>query len=148
MFFAAGVRLNIKINFLLSQYLILCNFVSHLDDYDLILCGRRKTKLEKIKDDLSPKSKIKTLCFDISDKSQVENAYESLSDEWKKIDVLINNAGNAHGLDFIQEGDTNDWDNMIDINVKGLLYLSRHVLKDMVNVNKGHIINLGSIAWI
>jgi|TARA_B100001063_G_scaffold72354_1_gene66602 NADP-dependent 3-hydroxy acid dehydrogenase YdfG len=116
------------------------------DDYDLILCGRRKTKLEKIKDDLSPKSKIKTLCFDISDKSQVENAYESLSDEWKKIDVLINNAGNAHGLDFIQEGDTNDWDNMIDINVKGLLYLSRHVLKDMVNVNKGHIINLGSIA--
>tara|TARA_B100001564_G_scaffold125841_1_gene105063 strand:+ start:9882 stop:10649 length:768 start_codon:yes stop_codon:yes gene_type:complete len=116
------------------------------DDYDLILCGRRNVKLEKIKAELSTKSKIKTLCFDISDKKQVENAYNSLSDEWKKIDILINNAGNAHGLDFIQDGDIKDWDNMIDINVKGLLYLSKCVLRDMVKANKGHIINLGSIA--
>ena len=116
------------------------------DDYDLILCGRRNVKLEKIKGELSTKSKIKTLCFDISDKKQVENAYNSLSDEWKKIDILINNAGNAHGLDFIQDGDIKDWDNMIDINVKGLLYLSKCVLRDMVKANKGHIINLGSIA--
>lgn len=116
------------------------------DDYDLILCGRRNLKLKKIKAELSSICKIKTLCFDISDKKQVENAYHSLTDEWKKIDVLINNAGNAHGLDFIQDGDTNDWDNMIDINVKGLLYLSKHVLNDMVKLNKGHIINLGSIA--
>ena len=116
------------------------------DDYDLILCGRRNVKLEKIKGELSTKSKIKTLCFDISDKKQVENAYNNLSDEWKKIDILINNAGNAHGLDFIQDGDIKDWDNMIDINVKGLLYLSKCVLRDMVKANKGHIINLGSIA--
>ncbi len=116
------------------------------DDYDLILCGRRNSKLEKIKAELSSICKIKTLCFDISDKKQVEYAYHSLTDEWKKIDVLINNAGNAHGLDFIQDGDTDDWDNMIDINVKGLLYLSKHVLNDMVKLNKGHIINLGSIA--
>jgi len=116
------------------------------DDYDLILCGRRNVKLEKIKGELSTKSKIKTLCFDISDKKQVENAYNSLSDEWKKIDILINNAGNAHGLDFIQDGYIKDWDNMIDINVKGLLYLSKCVLRDMVKANKGHIINLGSIA--
>ena len=116
------------------------------DDYDLILCGRRIVKLEKIKGELSTKSKIKTLCFDISDKKQVENAYNSLSDEWKKIDILINNAGNAHGLDFIQDGDIKDWDNMIDINVKGLLYLSKCVFRDMVKANKGHIINLGSIA--
>ena len=116
------------------------------DDYDLILCGRRNVKLEKIKAELSTKSKIKTLCFDISDKKQVENAYNSLSDEWKKIDILINNAGNAHGLDFIQDGDIKEWDNMIDINVKGLLYLSKCVLRDMVKANKGHIINLGSIA--
>ena len=116
------------------------------DDNDLILCGRRNVKLEKIKGELSTKSKIKTLCFDISDKKQVENAYNSLSDEWKKIDILINNAGNAHGLDFIQDGDIKDWDNMIDINVKGLLYLSKCVLRDMVKANKGHIINLGSIA--
>ena len=86
------------------------------------------------------------LFFDISDKNQVRDTFQNLESKWKEIDILINNAGNAHGLDYIQDGDTNDWDKMIDINVKGLLYISKIVLDLMIKRRKGHIINLGSIA--
>ena len=113
---------------------------------DLIICGRRLENLNKIKNELSSISNIKILNFDISDKNQVRDAFQTLDSKWKEIDILINNAGNAHGLDYIQDGDTNDWDKMIDINVKGLLYISKIVLDLMIKRRKGHIINLGSIA--
>ena len=113
---------------------------------DLIICGRRLENLNKIKNELSSISNIKILNFDISDKNQVRDAFQNLESKWKEIDILINNAGNAHGLDYIQNGDTNDWDKMIDINVKGLLYISKIVLDLMIKRRKGHIINLGSIA--
>ena len=113
---------------------------------DLIICGRRLENLNKIKNELSSISNIKILNFDISDKNQVRDAFQTLESKWKEIDILINNAGNAHGLDYIQDGDTNDWDKMIDINVKGLLYISKIVLDLMIRRRKGHIINLGSIA--
>ena len=88
---------------------------------------------------------VKTLTFDVRNKDDVIDKLKGLESEWKNIDILINNAGNAHGLDFIHEGDIEDWDMMIDTNVKGLLYVSREVLQTMVKNNSGHIINIGSI---
>ena len=87
-----------------------------------------------------------TLSFDVRDKEAVQKFCQSLEESWKEIDVLINCAGNAHGLDPIQSGSLEDWDAMIDINVKGLLYVSREILPGMVNRKSGHIINLGSVA--
>ena len=116
------------------------------DNYNLILCGRRKDRLKKLYDTLSEKTMVKTLDFDISNQKEVKDKISGLPDHWKKIDVLINNAGNAHGLDFIHEGSSSDWDKMIDINVKGLLYVSKEVLDYMINNKNGHIINIGSIA--
>ena len=116
------------------------------DNYNLILCGRRKDRLKKLYDILSEKTMVKTLVFDISNQKEVKDKINGLPDHWKKIDVLINNAGNAHGLDFIHEGSSGDWDKMIDINVKGLLYVSKEVLDYMINNKNGHIINIGSIA--
>ena len=116
------------------------------DNYNLILCGRRKGRLKKLYDALSEKTMVKTLDFDISNQKEVKDKISGLPDHWKKIDVLINNAGNAHGLDFIHEGSSSDWDKMIDINVKGLLYVSKEVLDYMINNKNGHIINIGSIA--
>ena len=116
------------------------------DNYNLILCGRRKDRLKKLYDALSEKTMVKTLDFDISNQKEVKDKINGLPDHWKKIDVLINNAGNAHGLDFIHEGSSSDWDKMIDINVKGLLYVSKEVLDYMINNKNGHIINIGSIA--
>ncbi|MBN1599263.1 MAG: SDR family NAD(P)-dependent oxidoreductase [Bacteroidales bacterium] len=116
------------------------------DSYKLILCGRRKNRLENIKVKLSMKCPIHTLCFDISKRNEVEKAISSLTDEWSEIDILINNAGNAHGMDPIDKGNIDDWDAMIDINVKGLLYISRAVVPGMVTRKNGHIINIGSIA--
>ena len=86
------------------------------------------------------------MCFDIRDKSQVFEQIESLPEKFQKIDILVNNAGNAHGLNSIQEGNTDDWDAMIDINVKGLLYVSKAVIPGMVERKSGHIINIGSTA--
>ena len=116
------------------------------DQFSLILCGRNKKKLDELSNSLSKKTDIITLEFDVRDKKDVREKISSLSDDWKNIDVLINNAGNAHGLDSIHEGDIEDWDMMIDTNVKGLLYVSREVLQTMVKNNSGHIINIGSIA--
>ena len=112
----------------------------------LIICGRRREVLDKIREDLSKLTSIITLCFDVSDNNQVKKAIEGLPNEFKQIDILINNAGNAHGLDKIQDGNVEDWDNMIDSNVKGFLYVAKAVITRMVQNSSGHIINIGSLA--
>lgn len=114
--------------------------------FRLILTGRRKERLDSLSDELRSLTQVHILNFDVRDRVQVDNAFQSLPDGWREIDVLINNAGNAHGLDPIQTGDVADWDAMMDINVKGLLYVSKAVIPGMVGRNKGHIINIGSIA--
>ena len=112
----------------------------------LILCGRRQHKLDEISNEISKITNVLTLRFDVSDKKEVNKVLENLPKEFSSIDVLINNAGNAHGLDTIQEGSLDDWDNMIDSNVKGLLYVSRVVIPKMIENQNGHIINIGSLA--
>lgn len=114
--------------------------------YNLILCGRRRDRLEKLQAELSQQTRVAALSFDVRDYGAVRTAVKSLGQEWKKIDVLINNAGNAHGLDPIHKGSVEDWDAMMDINVKGLLYVSREVMPGMTGQKSGHIINIGSIA--
>ncbi|CAG5009820.1 NADP-dependent 3-hydroxy acid dehydrogenase YdfG [Dyadobacter sp. CECT 9275] len=113
---------------------------------DLILCGRRQERLDEVSKGLSSKVKVTTLLFDVRDKGAVMAMVGSLPDEWKNIDILVNNAGNAHGLGTIDEGDTDDWDAMIDGNVKGLLYVSKAVIPLMLEIGKGHIVNISSIA--
>ena len=112
----------------------------------LILCGRRQYKLDEIYEELSKSVNVLSLCFDVSDKNEVNRILNDLPEEFRSIDILINNAGNAHGLDTIQEGSIEDWDNMIDINVKGLLYVSRAIIPKMVVKKNGHVINIGSLA--
>ena len=114
--------------------------------YSLILCGRRKNRLEELKAELTSTVANEILIFDLRDQQAVESALDSLSDDWKNIDVLINNAGNAHGLSSMDEGDLEDWDAMMDGNVKGLLYVSRWVMPRMVKRKSGHIINISSVA--
>ncbi|MCL3781576.1 SDR family oxidoreductase [Prolixibacteraceae bacterium JC049] len=119
------------------------------NNFNLILTGRRANKLSDLKNDITsefPKVLIQTLQFDIRDKEATANAYNSLSEEWKNIDVLINNAGLAAGLDPIHTGSLEDWDQMIDTNVKGLLYITRLVTPGMTERRSGHIINVSSIA--
>ncbi len=117
-----------------------------VNQFKLILCGRRKDRLHKLADELKLQTEVITLSFEVRSQKAVAASIDSLPTEWKKIDVLINNAGNAHGLDPIQTGSVDDWDAMMDINVKGLLYVTKAVLPVMVKRNSGHIINLGSIA--
>lgn len=112
----------------------------------LILCGRRQRKLDEISNEISKITNVLTLRFDVSNKDEVNKVLENLPKEFSSIDVLINNAGNAHGLDTIQEGSLDDWDNMIDSNVKGLLYVSRVLIPKMIVKQNGHIINIGSLA--
>jgi NADP-dependent 3-hydroxy acid dehydrogenase YdfG len=116
------------------------------NNYKIILCGRREDRLTELEKELSEFTKIYTLSFDVRDKKAVFESINSLPSAFSKIDVLINNAGNAHGLDPIQTGDLDDWDAMIDINVKGLLYVSRAIIPKMIEQKSGHIINIGSIA--
>ena len=113
---------------------------------NLILCGRRQHKLDEISNEISKISNVLTLRFDVSNKEEVNKVLENLPKKFSSIDVLINNAGNAHGLDTIQEGSLDDWDNMIDSNVKGLLYVSRIIMPKMIENQSGHIINIGSLA--
>ena len=115
-------------------------------DIRLIICGRREELLIKLQKQLEPLTDVYTLNFDVRDKNAVSNAISSLPEEFSQIDILINNAGNAHGLDPIETGNLEDWDAMLDINVKGLLYVSRAILPKMVERNSGHIINIGSTA--
>ena len=114
--------------------------------YPLILCGRREDRLQALKAELSGKTKVHILKFDVRDKKEVQHQINSLPDEWKSIEILINSAGNAHGLSSIQAGDTEDWDAMMDGNVKGLLYVSRSILPSMVERKCGHVINISSVA--
>jgi len=113
---------------------------------DLILCGRRVERLQAIKEELSQKVQVHTLSFDVREQPQVVEALGSLTDRWRDIDILVNSTGNAYGLAPLQEGDTADWDAMIDGNVKGLLYVSKPVVQQMVRRQTGHIVNLSSVA--
>lgn len=113
---------------------------------NVILCGRRQERLDAIQQDLEKQVEVHTLNFDVRDKKATFEAIESLPENFKTIDILINNAGNAHGLDPIQTGDTDDWDAMMDINVKGLLYVSKAIIPQMTERQSGHIINIGSSA--
>ena len=112
----------------------------------LILCGRRKDRLGTLRSTLEKRVPVHCLNFDIRDKNAVFEAVASLPPAFQKIDILINNAGNAHGLDTLQDGNIDDWEAMLDINVKGLLYITKAVLPQMIQRNDGHIINIGSTA--
>mgnify|MGYP001340672714 CR=1 FL=1 len=112
--------------------------------YRLIITGRRADKLESLKESLD--TEVLTLCFDVRDRDAATEAITNLPDNWKVIDVLINNAGLAQGLEPEYEGDPEDWDRMIDTNIKGLLTMTRLVVPGMVKRNHGHVINVGSVA--
>jgi 3-hydroxy acid dehydrogenase / malonic semialdehyde reductase len=113
---------------------------------DLILCGRREERLRELQIQLNNRVRTYTLTFDVRERNAVKNAIDSLPDNWKSIDILINNAGNAHGLSPIQDGSLDDWDAMIDGNVKGLLYVSKAVIPYMIQRKAGHIVNISSVA--
>jgi NADP-dependent 3-hydroxy acid dehydrogenase YdfG len=117
--------------------------------YDIILTGRTKEKVSAAEKEilsLCPNIETFPLVFDVRDKEAVQKAILSLPDDWADIDVLINNAGLALGLEAEYEGDIDDWETMIDTNIKGLLYMTRLIVPGMVRRNKGHIINIGSVA--
>ncbi|MEZ4855475.1 MAG: SDR family NAD(P)-dependent oxidoreductase [Gelidibacter sp.] len=113
---------------------------------NLILCGRRQERLDTIQEALQRQTDVTTLNFDVRDKQAIFKAIASLPDGFKHIDILINNAGNAHGKDPIHDGNLDDWDAMMDINVKGLLYVSKAIIPQMTERKSGHIINIGSSA--
>jgi NADP-dependent 3-hydroxy acid dehydrogenase YdfG len=114
----------------------------------VILNGRRKKIIEQLALQLKEKfnAEVISLIFDIRNKTEVKEKIDSLPEEWKKIDILVNNAGLGKGLDKIYEGKTEDWELMIDTNLKGLLYVTREVMPGMVERKSGHIINIGSVA--
>ena len=112
----------------------------------LIICGRRKEVLDNLQIQLSNFTDVYSLVFDVRNQQEVQNAINSLPEEWKNIDVLVNNAGNAHGLEPISDANISDWDAMIDGNVKGLLYVSQPIIKLMKANNSGHIVNISSVA--
>lgn len=112
----------------------------------LIICGRRKEVLENLQIELSNFTEVYSLVFDVRNQDEVQIAINSLPEDWKNIDVLINNAGNAHGLEPISDGNISDWDAMMDGNVKGLLYVSQPIIKLMKSKNSGHIVNISSVA--
>lgn len=114
--------------------------------FKLILCGRRQERLDQLQNELGRDTAIFALNFDVRNREDVFSAIASLPKEFSEIDILVNNAGNAHGLDPIDKGNPNDWDAMLDINVKGLLYVSKAVIPKMVERKSGHIINIGSTA--
>ncbi|WP_428231021.1 SDR family NAD(P)-dependent oxidoreductase [Flavobacterium sp.] len=116
------------------------------NNYKVILCGRRIDRLTALEKELSAFTEVHSLSFDVRDKNAAFDSINNLPTEFSVIDVLINNAGNAHGLDPIQNGDVEDWDAMIDINVKGLLYVSKAIMPQMIERKSGHIINIGSTA--
>lgn len=125
-----------------------CAFKFSENHYDLIIAGRREEKLNVLKETLEKKfgNRVHVLRLDVSDRTAVENAFKSLPDEWKKIDLLLNNAGLALGRDNFDEASIDDWERMIDTNLKGLLYVSKAVLPFMIASNRGHVINIGSTA--
>jgi NADP-dependent 3-hydroxy acid dehydrogenase YdfG len=119
--------------------------------YDIIAVARRMDRLKELEEDLSQNpetsdSRVYLAELDVRNKMEVQAFYDALPEDWKAIDVLVNNAGLAKGLSKFYEGDTDHWDQMIDTNIKGLLYVSRTVTPGMISRGKGHIINIGSIA--
>lgn len=116
--------------------------------WNCIITGRRKERLDALKEELEKRNGVNvlSLCFDVRDKEKVFENINSLSGEWKNIDVLINNAGLALGRSNFEESDLDDWETMIDTNLKGLLYVSRAVAPLMIDKKQGHIFNVGSIA--
>ncbi|WP_029903845.1 SDR family NAD(P)-dependent oxidoreductase [Prevotella sp. 10(H)] len=118
------------------------------EGYDVIITGRRQERLEELEKEIeiNYESKVLALCFDVRNYTEVEDAISSLPEEWSKIDILVNNAGLAVGLNSIQEGVVDDWERMIDTNIKGLLYVTRVISPGMVARKSGHIVNIGSIA--
>lgn len=116
--------------------------------YDIIITGRRNERLIELKTNLEKEYKVSvlSLCFDVQDKKAVTAAFKNLPMQWKKIDILINNAGLALGRDSFEDADINDWETMLNTNVHGLLYVSKAVLPFMLEQKKGHIINMGSVA--
>jgi NADP-dependent 3-hydroxy acid dehydrogenase YdfG len=118
--------------------------------YDMVITGRRRERLDKIAAEvrLHHGVEVLPLCFDVRDREACRQAVDSLPERWQQIDLLINNAGLAAGATPIQEGDMDDWERMIDTNVKGLLYISRFVIPLMIRRESGHIINISSIAGV
>lgn len=116
--------------------------------YDIIITGRREERLNSLKDQLESNAgcEVLTLCFDVRDQDVTLQTLSNLSDRWQNVEVLVNNAGLASGMDTIQDGDLEDWNRMIDTNVKGLLYVSKAILPGMTKRGKGHVINIGSTA--
>ena len=115
--------------------------------YDLIITGRRNDRLQVLADELKERGiRVLTLNFDVRNRQEVRHAIASLPEEWKYIDILVNNAGLAVGISPIQEGIVDDWERMIDTNVKGLLYVTREITPLMIKNGHGHIVNLASIA--
>ena len=112
----------------------------------IVICARRSERLNELQQELGSKETITSLVFDVRNKKEVFQQIESLPEGFRDIDLLVNNAGNAHGLDSIQNGSVDDWDAMVDINVKGLLYVTKAILPGMVENKNGMIINIGSIA--
>ncbi len=125
-----------------------CAYIFAKNKHDVIITGRRKARLDEIAQDLQSKYGVKVLplCFDIRNKEEVVSAIELIPNDWRKIEILINNAGLAVGLNTVKDGEIDDWERMIDTNLKGLLYLSRIILPLIVSNKKGHVINIGSIA--
>ncbi len=125
-----------------------CAHLFAREHYNLILTGRREDRLEKLAKKLNTKYNVEVAVstFDVRDREQVIVNLEALPAKWKKVSVLINNAGLSQGLDPIQNGSLDDWDTMIDTNVKGLLYVSKVVANWMITNGNGHIVNIGSIA--
>jgi len=116
--------------------------------YQIIITGRREDRLNLLEQELSAKynTRVLKLCFDVRDLNQVTDSLGGLPDQWKEVDILVNNAGLAVGLNHIHEGVVDDWERMIDTNIKGLLYVTRTISPGMVQRGRGHIINIGSIA--
>lgn len=115
--------------------------------FDVIITGRRQDRLDELKKKLAVNgSRVLTLCFDVRDEAAVKEVLGQLPSEWEGIDVLVNNAGLAAGLEPLQQGDSMDWNRMIDTNIKGLLYVTRCISQGMIARKKGHIVNIGSIA--
>jgi 3-hydroxy acid dehydrogenase / malonic semialdehyde reductase len=125
---------------------IAITFAKH--GYDVIITGRRKERLVELEKELQAagRNRVLSLNFDVRNRNEVSDAISGLPEDWKKIDILVNNAGLAVGMDHIDTGNIDDWERMIDTNVKGLLYVTRAVAPLMVARNTGHIFNIGSIA--
>jgi len=125
-----------------------CAEILAKNGFSLILCGRRRDRLEDLKSDLQARYNTSShiLCFDVRNRDEVSKVFTELDSSWRKIGVLINNAGLAMGLSSFENGNLDHWDTMIDTNIKGLLYVSRQVVPMMIEAGGGHVVNVGSIA--